>query len=401
MILGDMQGGDKHSGTTINYSKTLKRLCRQCNVRGDQAGNPYVKCHKMSMLKIRDYQIQGRTDLLERICQQNVYVAWFDVCFGGDPCGIFSAAMPVEALHSLEAGLIKDSLEILFTEDLKPRGCHMLDCLVKKMTTWERQHFLSAGTNKEMPRLLFKDGATKLTQISHTHIVGMMLTILIISLTDEGKTILLHSFKTNGHLHPDRRLKNMQNVFSMLLAYWSWLKKPTYWIRGDIQSEKKAEDAIRTMLNTLVTQWPRTKGNGWEKAKFHEQLHVPRDISRNGSPRESYGGPLEHNHIPMKDLSKRTQRRRDVHDSQLATRIAESYIINTAHSAMTKTKNLSKTDPVDTPNPCRIPRGSASGILTLTRGSGRNLNQSFSWKTKRLGGKNEKISFSEKQYSAL
>ena len=33
--------------------------------------------------------------------------------------------MPVEALHSLEEGLIKDSLEILFANDLKPCGCHM------------------------------------------------------------------------------------------------------------------------------------------------------------------------------------------------------------------------------------------------------------------------------------
>ena len=95
-----------------------------------------------------------------------------------------------------------------------------------------------------MPRLLFKDGATRLTQISHTHIVGMMLTILIISLTDEGKLILLHSFKSNGHSNPNRRLNHMQNVFSMLLAYWSWLKKPTYWKRGDILSQKKAENAI-------------------------------------------------------------------------------------------------------------------------------------------------------------
>ena len=95
-----MQGGDKHSGTSINYSKTLKRLCQQCNVRGDQSGDPFVKCQKMSMLKIRDYQIQGRTDLLESICQHDVYVAWFDVCFGGDPCDIFSVAMPIPYIPS-------------------------------------------------------------------------------------------------------------------------------------------------------------------------------------------------------------------------------------------------------------------------------------------------------------
>jgi len=42
------------------------------------------------------------------------------VDFGGCLLGIFSAAMPVEPLHSLEAGLIADLLEILFSINLKP-----------------------------------------------------------------------------------------------------------------------------------------------------------------------------------------------------------------------------------------------------------------------------------------
>jgi hypothetical protein len=30
--------------------------------------------------------------------------------------------------------------------------------LVKEFLGWDRQHYMSAGTNKLMPRLLFKDG---------------------------------------------------------------------------------------------------------------------------------------------------------------------------------------------------------------------------------------------------
>ena len=47
--------------------------------------------------------------------------------------GVFSVAMPMEPLHSLEAGLIADSLEILFSEDLKPAWCGKLDIVVHKM----------------------------------------------------------------------------------------------------------------------------------------------------------------------------------------------------------------------------------------------------------------------------
>jgi hypothetical protein len=52
LILGDMQGGDKHCGSVVGYSKTMARLCRQCNIAGDESGDPLVKSRKMSMVKI-------------------------------------------------------------------------------------------------------------------------------------------------------------------------------------------------------------------------------------------------------------------------------------------------------------------------------------------------------------
>jgi hypothetical protein len=53
LILGDMQGGDKHCGSVVEYSKTMAHLCRQCNIVGDESGDPLVKCRKMSMVKIQ------------------------------------------------------------------------------------------------------------------------------------------------------------------------------------------------------------------------------------------------------------------------------------------------------------------------------------------------------------
>jgi hypothetical protein len=49
LILGDMQGGDKHCGSVIGYSTNMARLCRQCNISGDESGNPLIKCKKMSI----------------------------------------------------------------------------------------------------------------------------------------------------------------------------------------------------------------------------------------------------------------------------------------------------------------------------------------------------------------
>ena len=89
--------------------------------------------------------------------------------------------------------------------------------------------------------------------------------------------------------------------------------------------------AIRQMLSKIITLWPRSTGQGWNLAKFHEQLHVLDDIMQNGAPKGSHSGPVEHNHIEMvKRPSKRTQKRRSSLDLQLAQRTYESFLINAA-----------------------------------------------------------------------
>jgi hypothetical protein len=105
LILVDMQGDDKHCGSIVEYSKNMARLCRQRNIAGNESGNPLAKCRKMSMVKIRQYVLDGEVETLEQILQNNVYSAWFNCDFVGCELGVFSAAMPVEALHAVEGGL--------------------------------------------------------------------------------------------------------------------------------------------------------------------------------------------------------------------------------------------------------------------------------------------------------
>jgi hypothetical protein len=62
------------------------------------------------------------------------------------------------------------------------------------------------------------------------------------------------------------------------------------------------------MLTRLKNLWPREKGQGWFKAKYHEQLHVPDDIEHNGAPSNTHTGPTEHNHLFfVKNPAKRSQ----------------------------------------------------------------------------------------------
>ena len=334
MIVGDIQGGDQHACRSMCYSAKMKRMCRQCTIHGWDSGNPLAKCNRISMHKVMKLVHNDCTDKLKAMSQHNVHSAWFDIDFGGCPYGIFSAAMPIEALHSMEGGLIKDILQIFFKIDLKDSGCARVDQLISSMCNWDKQHHLHSCGNKDMPRLLFKDGVTSLEKMASTQHVGQMLCILLLTLTDDGCDILKTQLK-KSYNNPEQRMKNMQHVFSVMLCYWSWLKKDKFWKTEDTNSRKATEISIRKMLKCMVDLWPRDVGQGWHKPKLHEQIHVARDIQRNGSPRNSYSGFTESHHVEVKHLANRTQKIRLKQDKQLGDRVAESHIINLSHARMT------------------------------------------------------------------
>ena len=327
-IIGDMQGGDKICACSPCYSNKMQRLCRKCNVKGSEADNPFVKCRRMIMSHIQAWVVNGEYDKLDGINQYHVHNAWFDVNYGGCKYGIFSAACPVEALHAMENGLIKQCLQVLFTDSMNKSARGRLDLLAKELYGWDRQHYLTAGTAADMPRLLFKDGVTTITNITASTNVGIMFAIIVLSITDKGAHFFDHV------LGPDKA-NQMRYVFQQLLCYWVWLKKEFYWKVGDTAAKEAARKAIQTMLSQLVQLWPRERGQGWQTAKHHEQLHVPDDIEAYGAHRNYHSGSSEHNHIEnIKKMAKMTQKRKSVLDWQIANRRADSYILDLAFNLM-------------------------------------------------------------------
>ena len=128
-----------------------------------------------------------RHDELDMLNQYHVNNAWFDVDFGGCPYGIFSAACPIEPLHAIKNGMVPACLSILFKEVIKkPPLLAKLDTLARKFTKLPRQKYLSSGSDKDMPRLLWKDGITSLTDITEYAKVSIMFTVVVIRLTKDG-----------------------------------------------------------------------------------------------------------------------------------------------------------------------------------------------------------------------
>jgi hypothetical protein len=378
-IIGDMQGGDKICSCSPCYSNRMQRLCRKCNIKGSEADDPFVKCKRMIMSKIQKLVENGDFESLDQINQYHVKNAWFLMDYGGDKYGIFSAACVVEALHALENGLIKQCLQILFRDLLSKTGRIRLDKLVKEFLGWGRQHFLSAGTQKDMPRLLFKDGVSKLTDITAATNVGVMLAVVVLSMTTKGG----HFFNVAIGAH---KTQKMRYVFQQLLCYWVWLKKDFYWKAGDKKAKQAAKTAIQTMLSQLVQLWPRDRGNGWQTAKHHEQIHVPDDIDSLGAHQNIHTGPSEHNHIEnVKKMAKMTQGRKSVMDWQIANRRADSYIFDLAYNAM-RSKKPQAPQGEDHALLDGISSQSSKGAFLLTRSNNR-VEASFQWTSATFAGR--------------
>jgi hypothetical protein len=160
-----------------------------------------------------------------------------------------------------------------------------LDSLGRHSTLLPCQRFANSGTKPGMPRLLWRDGVTSLTDLSAKLKVGIMFTLVVVSLQEEGSKFF------SLVLGSSQRVNEMRQVFQMLLSYWVWLKRDSYWKRGNKDTKEFARTAICVMLRKLIRLWPHVWGQGWEKAKIHEQLHVPDDIERNGAPQGSHTGP--------------------------------------------------------------------------------------------------------------
>jgi hypothetical protein len=113
------------------------------------------------------------------------------------------------------------------------------------------------------------------------------------------------------------------------------VKNEFYWKIGDTVAKEAAHTTIQTMLSQLVELWPRARGQGWQTAKHHEQMHVPDAIDAYRAHWNYHTGPSEHNHIEnIKKMARMPHRWKSVLDWQIANCHADSYILDLAYNLM-------------------------------------------------------------------
>ncbi len=224
------------------------------------------------------------------LMQHSTWQAFYDIDYGGLPGGVFTAACPPEALHSLENGLVLHCLKVLFKNVICGPAKTELDRLVQQWISHPRQHNMRSYMDS-FPRMLFKDGLTNITDISAGTKMGILFSFVVVAQTNNGCT-LLHSWTKTSESYV-----KMINAFEMLLCYWAWLKKEEYWDCQDKDALHSAKEAITTTIDMLKRLFPRTEGSQWNIPKIHEQEYIAENIQLFGAHQNIHTSPQEHNHI--------------------------------------------------------------------------------------------------------
>ena len=76
-------------------------------------------------------------------------------------------------------------------------------------------------------RVVWKDGVTKLTQLTGDLRVGKLFAITLFALMHSGQRFF-------SDVLGDDKSEKMLYVFQQMLCYWAWLKRDTYWPPGEV-----------------------------------------------------------------------------------------------------------------------------------------------------------------------
>ena len=89
-------------------------------------------CNMLVMEDIKQLCLNKDEEKLNLLLQSVNYQAFFDVDYGGSSGGVFTAACPPDALHSLENGIVLHCLKQLFEKILGEAARTNLDDIVQQ-----------------------------------------------------------------------------------------------------------------------------------------------------------------------------------------------------------------------------------------------------------------------------
>jgi hypothetical protein len=99
-----------------------------------------------------------------------------------------------------------------------------------------------------VPHLCWSDGISSLSNLEAKYKVGIILTIVVVTLQDDGCGFFTEVLGSAVHVG------QMRHMFQIMLYYWVWLKNDEYWKWGDKAAKLVAHTTIQTLLSELMAR---------------------------------------------------------------------------------------------------------------------------------------------------
>ena len=320
LVVGDAQGNHKLAGMYGKFFGT-QRVNHSCSCLWKDTDNPNITCQFIKQSHINSLCNEGKDEELHMLSQHNIKNAFNTIDLAPHVAGI-NAMMPSEILHQLFLGIFQYVLEEFF-EEFPPKALSRIDDLGVLI-----HRFGKHNSDRSIPSLSSRNGFTSITKKSGTDMIGTMVVCLLVLSVG-----FRNSFLQDCLYGPtENKMNKFRNLFEELLIYSEWLCSKDF-VKQNLDRHQNRIKNLMFLIKHLVS---RRSDNGLKLSKFHEMMHVTRDIRLFGPPDGYDGRPGESSHKHTKANARKTQRRNDIFEYQTCRRLYESVVIDSFYCQKSK-----------------------------------------------------------------
>ena len=349
-IIGDCKGNDVLCGRKGTHHLGSPWLCRDCNCPSNQASNPTFQCRPISMNDIKNATEQELTDMSHYLIDN----AFWDLPFGGCPLSIHGNS-PAEFLHNVEMGKCKEiGRDLSFT--VAANAC-ISEVFVKLYP------FAKCQSERDLPNLRpFRKGLSSVKCLKATETFDRIFAEWL-ALMNPSLQRKLRSFKKCGQA--DNNVKNsresIQNFIRVLeetMMLHELLKLDE--IPKEFVVPTDPDDQMTSRAHNFIVHYSERfkqhivlDKNDFRTPKFHQLLHTVRTMLRVGVFKNVDGSIGEKMaKWLVKDLSRLTNKDRDILSLSICLRYAEKMVVETLlqirdHSQRKTNKRSVLSNPID------------------------------------------------------
>lgn len=307
-VIGDAKGQNTlccHFNS--NGNRHVRCLVKDCKCSFAELSSHIPQCQYITKKDI-DRSLRDTT-YAKSISYHPVPSAWNELPLANVTEQI-SGSTPYDRLHAFGHGAYHDGAvalrNLLGKNGTNKKMKDALDILFKNIA-----HDITLNSEKRIPKIAYRFGATDLTRITATEREGNYLVMMISLCTQRGKTIFNLALKQRKIA-----MKNIIATMELMLAYDHWCSRPKQkWeLDGAGAAVSSLMDGMKRYLPLeFQPSGPNSKENGcngYGKIKFHAiYLFLPYMVKYGGACNFDSGPCEEHHRTTVTQPGRRTQRR--------------------------------------------------------------------------------------------